>query len=349
MRAHAEAWLDAGAVALSAGLDYAPSWSATTDELVELAGLLRPTGGRYAAHARYRLLGRPEAIRETIEIGRRAGVGVVISHERIDDELEAVLDGARDVDVALDSHLYPAGCTHLTYHVPQADQAGGPDAIVARLAADPAMRERVAAHLDGVIADGAAAGAREVVSATASGRWAGRELASIAGAWRMTPGEAAVRLLLDEGPDVLLIYHWGVWGRTDAEFAPIAARTLRHPATIVASDGVYRPGLPHPRGYGTFPRVLAMVRDAGATSWGRAVHAMSGRPAQVYGLPDRGVIRSGALAHAVVFDPAIVAAGATWDQPTRPPVGVDAVIVNGVVAVRDGVPTGALMGRVTGG
>ena len=176
----------------------------------------------------------------------------------------------------------------------------------------------------------------------------GRELASVAEEWRATPGEAAVRLLLDEGPDVLLIYHWGVWGRTDAEFAPIAARTLRHPATIVASDGVYRPGLPHPRGYGTFPRVLGLVRDAGVTTWGHAVHVMTGRPAAVYGLRDRGVLRPGAVAHAVVFDPATVAAGASWDEPTLSPVGIHAVIVNGVVAVRNGAPTGALAGRVTG-
>lgn len=347
MRTHAEAWLAEGAVALSVGLDYAPSTAATIDELVDMARLAGRVGGRYVAHGRYRRLGRAAALRETIEVGRRAGVGVVISHERVDDTVETILAEAVDVDIAFDSHLYPAGCTHLLYHVPEADQAGGPDKVAALLE-HPAARDRLAAHLDGVITDGVAKGAREVVASTGSGRWIGRELAEIARSEGVTPGTMAVRMLREEAGDSLLVYHWGEWGRTDAEFAPVLARTLRHPAAIVASDGVFRSGQPHPRGYGTFPRLLGLVREHQVASMGATIHAMTGRPAAVYGLRDRGAVRAGALAHLVVFDPVTVTSPATWEQPREAPVGIEVVVLNGRVVVRGGAPTGELAGRVRG-
>jgi N-acyl-D-amino-acid deacylase len=347
MAAHVEAWLAEGAVALSVGLDYAPSSAATTDELVGLARLVGAVGGRYVAHGRYRRLGREAALRETLEIGRRAGVGVVISHERVDDAVDAILAERADGDVRFDSHLYPAGCTHLLYHVPEADQAGGPDGVAALLR-DRSACERLAGHLDAIIEDGRRKGAREVVAATGSGRWVGRELADVAAEAGLTPGAMAVRMLREEAGDALLVYHWGEWGRTDAEFAPVLARTLEHPAAIVASDGIFRDGQPHPRGYGTFPRVLAWVREHRVTTLPLAIHAMTGRPAETYGLRDRGVVREGALAHLVVLDPATVGSTATWEAPKGPPTGIDAVVLNGRIVVRDGAPTGELAGRVRG-
>jgi len=112
---------------------------------------------------------------------------------------------------------------------------------------------------------------------------------------------------------------------------------------------VFRAGQPHPRGYGTFPRLLGLVREHRVASLGATIHAMTGRPAEVYGLRDRGVIAAGALAHLVLFDPATVASPATWERPREAPVGIDLVVLNGDVVVRDGTPTGELAGRVRGG
>ena len=346
MRAHAEAWLAEGAAALSVGLDYPPSIFATTDELVALASLLRPLGLPYVAHGRHRRLGRAGQARDTVEIGRLARVPVVLSHDRMDDELAGIIaDGeAAGVDVAFDSHLYPAGCTHLLFNVPEADQAIGVDALLERLD-DDHEAARIAAAMDVAIRDGWDAGAREIIASTGSGRHVGSYLRDLADEAGVSGGEMAVRLLKEERADVLLVYQWAPWGGDDAAYHGVEDATLAHPAMIVASDGLYRSGTPHPRGYGTFARALGIVRDRSPASWGQVIHAMTGKPADVYGLRDRGRLSAGSMAHVVVFDPATVAARATWEQPQQGPVGIDTVIVNGEVAVAGGEPTGVLAGR----
>lgn len=346
MQAHAEAWLAEGAAALSVGLDYPPSIFATTEELVALASLLRPLGLPYAAHGRHRRLGRAGQARHTVEIGRLAGVPVVLSHDRMDDELAGIIaDGeAAGVAVAFDSHMYPAGCTHLLFNVPEADQAIGVDALLERLA-DEREATRIAAAMDVAIREGWQAGAREIIASTGSGRSVGAYLRDLADSAGVSGGEMAVRLLKEERADVLLVYQWAPWGGDDAAYHGVEDATIAHPAMIVASDGLYRSGTPHPRGYGTFVRALGIVRDRSPLSWGRAIHAMSGKPAEVYGLHDRGRLAPGLAAHAVVFDPITVAARATWMEPQLGPVGIDSVIVNGVVAVEDGEATGVLAGR----
>jgi dihydroorotase/N-acyl-D-amino-acid deacylase len=125
---------------------------------------------------------------------------------------------------------------------------------------------------------------------------------------------------------------------------------MRHPQTMIASDGrLSTPGdgHPHPRAYGTFPRVLGRyVREQRLLTLEQAVHKMTGMPAARLGLRDRGVLRAGAVADVVVFDPATVADRATFEQPHQYPVGIGTVVVNGVVAVDGGTPTGARAGRV---
>jgi N-acyl-D-amino-acid deacylase len=346
MQTHAEAWLAEGAAALSVGLDYAPSIFATTDELVALAGLLVSLGLPYAAHGRHRRLGRAGQARDTVEIGRLAGVPVVLSHDRMDDELDDIIAAGEraGVSVAFDSHMYPAGCTHLLFNVPEDDQAIGVDALLERLE-DPRHAARIAASMDEIIRQGWADGAREIIGSTGSGRHVGMTLRELADDAGVSGGEMAVRLLREERADVLLVYQWAPWGGNDAAYHGVEDRTLAHPALLVASDGLYRSGTPHPRGYGTFARALGIVRERAPVSWGEAIHAMTGKPADVYGLRDRGRLTPGLVAHAVIFDPATVAARATWEQPQQGPVGIDTVIVNGVVAVADGQPTGELAGR----
>ena len=135
MRALTRDWMEAGAVGLNTGLDYQPAANASTDEIVELAKVVAEYGGVYAAHIRYNEIGKPAAYRESIEIGRRAGVPIRQSHESVDDETEPLLEEARQagVDFGIDWYLYPAGSSHLLVWLPPEDQLGGFDATVKRL------------------------------------------------------------------------------------------------------------------------------------------------------------------------------------------------------------------------
>lgn len=121
---------------------------------------------------------------------------------------------------------------------------------------------------------------------------------------------------------------------------------MRHPSTMIGSDGIPAPGKPHPRLYGTFPRVLGRyARDGGVMSIEQAVHRMTGMPAQKFRLTDRGVIREGAFADLVVFDPKRILDTGTYDDPRRYPEGIRYVFVNGTAVVREGSHTHARPGR----
>jgi N-acyl-D-aspartate/D-glutamate deacylase len=154
----------------------------------------------------------------------------------------------------------------------------------------------------------------------------------------------ALRLLREEGSVGMIGF-----GMSEENTAGI----LRHPLGMVCSDGsVYAPtgplsgGSPHPRSYGTFPRVLGhYVRDAGVMPLEEAIHKMTGMPARKIQIPDRGVIRPGAFADLVAFDPATVRDTATFEDPHRYPEGIELVVVNGVITARDGALTGDLAGR----
>ena len=142
----------------------------------------------------------------------------------------------------------------------------------------------------------------------------------------------------EELPDAMMVYPWG---QTEPEFEPTAIASLRHPAVIVSSDGVYHGPLAHPRGFGAFPRVLRrFVRELGVVSLPEAIWKMSGLPAQRYGLRDRGRIEIGMAADLVVFDPATVADRATYTAPRQSPVGIETVIVNGQIAIDRGAADG---------
>ncbi len=344
MRELVRQWMEAGAVGLGTGLDYQPAASSNTRELVELCRVVREYDGVYAAHQRYTALGRPGAWRESIEIGRQAGVPVCVSHERVDDESAPLLaDAASACDLSFDSYLYPAGSTHLIYGLPLADQVGGPDAVVERLR-DPDERDRIARLLDGPLAESIAGGARPYFSASRTGRHIGRSLAELASERGRSLGETAVELMREELPEALLVYHRGL---SDAEFEPVTRATIAHPAMMVASDGIYHAPLPHPRGFGCFAQILRyFVRELGAVSLEEAIHKMSGFPAERYRIAGRGRVAPGHFADLVVFDPATVADRATWEEPRLPPVGIETVIVSGQVVVERGRSTGRLPGRV---
>ena len=333
-------WMEAGAVGFATGLDYQPITHSDTDELVALARVVAEFGGTYSAHGRHIAFGRAGAFRETVEVGRRAGLPAHVAHERVDDEVASLL--AEAPEATSDSHLYEAGSTHLIYYVPFEDQVGGPAAVLQRLADDGYARA-LAARLDDLLRSEPAA-VNAFFSASRSGHHIGRTIAEIATEWRASAGEAIVRLLREELPEALMVYPWGP---TEEEFQPTVAATLRHGRVMVSSDGVYHGPLPHPRGFGTFPRAIRVgVRGLGAVTLEQAVHRMTWLPAERYGLGDRGRVVVGSAADLVVFDPETFADRATYLEPRLAPVGLDEVVVNGERVIASGRLTGRTTGRV---
>lgn len=337
-------WMDEGAVGLCVGLDYQPSASSSTNELIELSRVVHEYGGTYAAHIRYQELGKVEAWKETMRIGAESGVPVHISHESVDDVTGPLLEEAADrCDLTFESYLYRAGCTHLTLMLPLWAQSGGNEELVKRLS-DPQARADMAAHLDRVLSLRAKAGGDAVISANQSGRDIGRSLMQLAEEKGENLGELALRMIDEEMPYCLVIFHHG---GTPEEQEHIIENTIRHPRMLVASDGIYHGDLPHPRGFGCFSRILAhSVRKKGYITLEEAVYKMSCFPAERFGLTDRGRIEQGLAADLVVFDPHTVKDQATWDRPREAPVGVELVVVNGDIVMQGGQPTGHLPGRV---
>ena len=335
-------WLDAGAAGLAIGLDYEPGGRAAEDELTALAEVVAARGGSLAAHIRYEDLGRPAGYAELGRIGARTGVRVTLAHERLDGDGAAALDALDGVaDVAIESYLAGPSSTQLTICLPAHLRSGGPPALADRLAT-AAGRAEVAAALRERLAFDRAAGDRIVFAASADRSRVGREIADAAAAAGADLGAYAASVLAHD-PGALFVYHHD--GRPDLE--AVFARTLRHPRTLVASDGIYVPGRMHPRGFGTFPRVLGrFVREQRIVSLGRAIHAMTGRTAERYRVPDRGTIAVGRAADLVVFDPATIADGSTFDEPRQAPAGIGQVLVNGVTVVDAGRVTASRPGRV---
>jgi N-acyl-D-amino-acid deacylase len=338
-------WMEAGAVGLNTGLDYQPAASSDTRELVMLARIVAEHGGIYAAHIRYTGVGRAAAYRESIQIGREARIPIRVSHETVDDETEPMLDEAQraGVDFGIDWYAYPAGSSHLLVWLPPEDQVGGYDAVVERVR-DPAHRRRIADFLGERLRETNDGGGHEYFSATHSGRHIGRSIAEVAAERGTSLGETAVDLIVEESPEALLVFRRPL---TEAAFEALARRTLTRPESMVSSDGIYHGALPHPRGYGTFARILGRyVRELGVLRLEDAVRRMSGLPAERFAIRDRGRIEEGLAADLVVFDPTTVGGRATWEEPRRHPVGIDAVVVNGQVVAAGGRPTGRLPGRV---
>jgi N-acyl-D-amino-acid deacylase len=333
-------WMEAGAGALNLGLDYQPSANADFRELVALCKVAAEYGGIYAAHARYHLIGRKAAWEETIALSQAAGIPVHISHERVDDESAALLDRVEreGVDLTFESYLYPAGMTHMYMMLPMKYQIGSPDEVNQRLE-DPTVRAESLAELSQWLGRG-----DQIVGYTASGRFIGERLADVARAHGATVEEFAYDLLLAEHEHQAFVFPWQI-DPADAERT--ITRTATHPRMMIASDGIFNIPHPHPRGFGCFARVLGhFVRERQLLTLEEAVYKMSGFPAQRFRIPDRGVLAPGKAADVVVFDPATVAAQSTFDAPTRPPVGIPHVFVNGRRAIADGAPTAELAGRV---
>jgi N-acyl-D-aspartate/D-glutamate deacylase len=321
MRAHVRRAMEQGAVGFSTGLVYEPGRYAQTGEIVALAAEAAPFGGLYATHMRNEGDHLLEAVEEALLVGREAGVGVHISHHksagrrnwgRIGESLARVERAAAEgQSVTLDVYPYTAGSGPMNqYFNLQAIDLELAAAL--RIAACPDYRQ-----------------------------FEGRMLTDIATerGWTL---EEAVRAVVTgpRGKETICIQF--IIDEADIE------TNLRHPAVMIGSDGIpVLNGRPHPRLYGTMPRVLAeYVRERGIISLEEAVRRMTSLPCERFGLAGRGLVREGYWADVVLFDPATVRDLATYDDPKREPEGIAMVVVNGQVALEYGRHTGAGAGRM---
>jgi len=350
--------LEQGAVGLSAGLTYTPGMYADDDELVALCEVMRDRGGFYCPHHRNYGLHALEAYADSIEIARRAGVPLHLAHAHLGHavnkgrapELLALIDDARadGVDVTLDTYPYLAGATYLHAHLPSWVQEGGTAATVARLR-DQGLRDRLRVELEEQGSDGfhgipidwsiVVVGG---VHRPENGRWVGRSIEDAAAEVGRRPIDLYCDVLVAEELGATCVVHIG----NEENVRTI----MTHPAHTAGSDGIIVGERPHPRGWGTFPRYLAVyVRELGILTWEQAVRKMTSLPAQRLGFRDRGLLRPGMAADVVCFDPERVRDTATYEEPRRLPEGIPYVLVNGRFVVDDGRRTDELPGRALRG
>lgn len=353
--------LDAGAFGYSTGLVYPPSAYARTEELVALARSMAHRGGLYFSHVRGESSMVEESIGEAIRIGEDSGVGVQIAHVKVGGrenwpKLGRVLRlideaRARGADVSGDVYPYHAGSTKMDNLLPAWVHDGGTGKLLDRIA-DGATRRRIVEEclLDGErwrTTSMGAVGFDEILIATCGQReLEGLTLAALARAAGTTPAEAMMSLLLQEKATVSMVAF--------SQSPDNVTKVLAHPAIMIGSDSLGlaagpgpHPGKPHPRMYGTFPRVLGdYARDRKLFSLETAVSKMTGMCAARLGLSDRGVLRAGAAADLALFDPTAVKDEATFAEPCRYPSGIPYVIVNGAVVVDGARFTAAATGRV---
>lgn len=330
--------MDAGAVGLNAGLDYAPAAQSDLNELVALSKVVAEYGGVYAAHIRgYDDEAREAAIAETVAISEQARMGVHISHFSGTPEIFASTEAAwaRGIDITFDSYPYMAGCTFLTFTLPRTFITTPVDQVVEQLK-EPLARQMVAQTLDRKLpADSPAYFASLNLP---HNKW--MEGMRVRQAWMdsrpagLSFEDFVCDLLVEEELAPVLIYPWG----EDQEANEARMRyTLTHPQQMILTDGIYRGRFTHPRGWGTYPRLLGTyVREKGWLSLEDAIWRVSGFPARRFGLYDRGLLDQGMAADLVIFDPQTIRDCATFTEPRLPPVGIEQVFVNGVQVVRDG-------------
>jgi len=350
MRRLVDAAMRDGAWGVSSGLIYPPSVYAKTDELVELAKVSAKYGGLYASHIRGEGETLLDAVKEAIEIGERSGAPVQIAHfkasgkefwGRTKESHRLVEEArARGVDVTFDQYPYIASSTGLSSVLPHWAHEGGAEKMMERLR-DPEVRKRLELERR-----------RDrdwseimVVYVKKNPKYIGKRITEIAEMEGKKPSDAAYDLLLAEDTQVQTVM-FGL-GEDDVRYV------MRSPYMMVGSDGsavspkgILGKGQPHPRYYGTFPRVLGhYARDEGIITLQEAVRKMTSAPAQKMGFRDRGLLREGYKADIAVFDPLKVKDEATFTDPHRFASGIPYVLVNGTVVISKGKQTSALPGK----
>jgi N-acyl-D-aspartate/D-glutamate deacylase len=351
-----------GALGLSSALIYVPGSFAKTDELVALARVAARHRGIYISHIRGESFNLMNALDEALGIGRDAGLPVVIYHLKVGaranwgrmgqviEKLALAVRAGQRVSATL--YPYTAGGTGLAASLPLWVQEGGREKMLARLA-DPATRARARREIETAI-DG---WENLILAATFDGIQVasvpreydqsvlGKRIAQIAAERTRDPWDVYFQLLLDTGGRVSALYH--MMSEDDVKTAMRwSGTTFGTDSSALRAEGVLARGSPHPRAYGTFPRVLGKyVREEKVLTLPEAISAMTWRAARQLNLRDRGVVAAGAFADLVVFNAGTVADRATYERPHQYPVGIDYVIVNGTVVLDPRGLTGARPGR----
>lgn len=346
--------MEAGAWGLSSGLIYAPSSFADIDELADLASVAARYGGLYATHMRGEGETLLEALDEALKVAERSGAVLEVSHlkaarkknwHKLDRALETLRDAALRLKAGCDVYPYPASSTGLDSMFPGWLKDEGKEQFLRNLA-DPEIRKRLAFELESE----KSMEWSDVMISSLQGKGPlgleGLRLSEAAEVTGKAPLELALDLLIESEGNVSAIFF------TQSE--ENVCKVLAHPLSVIGSDATARiphgplaEDLPHPRAYGTFPRVLGhYVREKKLLSLEKAVCKMTAMPAARLGLARRGVLREGYCADMVLFDPDRIRDCSTYMEPHRYPEGIPHVIVNGRAAVEDGEHTGVLAGRV---
>ena len=352
--------MEEGAFGMSTGLIYPPGCYAETDELIELSRVAASYGGIYTSHIRDEGDKMLESVKEAIEIGEEAGIPVEISHHKAEvkanwgkvKESLKMIEEVRDrgIDITCDVYPYVAASTVLSAELPHWAHEGGTEKLVQRLT-DAETRARLIREMREESPDQASMPEVDIWDVTQIARCKnhpdleGKTVSEIAQTKHMDAFELVFDLLIDDAAISIVGFHM---------CEDDVCTVLRHPVSMIGTDasavapyGVLGKGKPHPRSYGTFPRVLGKyVREERVLTLENAIRKMTSLPAQKLGLRDRGIIREGMRADITIFNPETITDRATYQNPHQYPDGVEYVIVNGKIAVGEREHTGVLAGRV---
>ena len=352
--------MEDGALGISTGLFYIPGSFSSTSEVIALSKIAASYGGIYISHMREEAIDVLKSVNETINIGIEANIPVQITHHKIigkdnwglsTETLKLVDNAIKDgIKVSIDQYPYTASQTSIRALIPQWAQAGGRKKLLARID-DPKTRQLI---IDGVIErilfDRGGGHPKNIFISKSSWNTSmeGKNLAELCIERNLEPSPYNAAMVVFEiikGGGASAVYH--------AINSDDVDKIMQHPMTSIASDGpmtIFGVGSPHPRTYGTFARVLGRyVRERKILTLEEAIRKMTGLPAQILSINRRGLIKEGYYADITILDTATVIDKATFEDPHQYAVGVDAVLVNGVVVVENGLHNGNRPGRVLRG
>lgn len=350
MRLHVEEAMKQGAVGVSSGLIYPPNVYSNKEELIEICKGSAKYNGSFVVHIRNESNKSLEALDEVIDVARQSGVRLHISHfKAVHGKYEQALNKMNDarsegIEVTFDQYPYAAGSTVFHSILPPWMHSGGTVQMLERLK-DENVRKKIKRDFkenqdyeNSVLNFGWENILINAVTAEKNKNLEGKTMVQVAEIKEKEPAEAAFDLLIEENAGITMTNFWGQEENI--------IHGMKHSLQMVGSDGIFG-SKPHPRLYGTYPRVLGeYVRKRSAFTLAEGIRKMTGAPAQFLRLKDRGLLMENFWADIVIFDPDTVSDNATFENPTQPPTGIYYVIVNGKVTIKKGEYTGETSGQV---
>jgi len=356
MRRYTAQSLEQGCFGMTTGFIYPPGCFSKNEEVIELAKVIAAFGGFYKSHMRYEGDLVMQSVEDTVEVGIQAGIPVQVVHHKVTGRKNwkykahatlAFIERARQrgIDVTVDQYPYMASATTLTSTVPQWAHEGGLTKMVERLK-DTDTRKKIADEMRANFKNTERVWSDVFITSVPSkeNEWVkGKNMQEIADKLGKDPFDAAIDLMIEEDGNVRQL----AFGMCEEDIELI----MKKPFTMIGSDGSAQPlnttDVPHPRSYGTFPRVISeYCRERKLFSLETAVHKMTGFSAARIGLSDRGVIKAGMWADLVLFDFDKIKDTPTFTKPNVACEGILQVYVNGVLTAENGVHTGATAGKV---